>query len=262
MRCIRSTLLLLTLLPSPPAAGDDDSAARIVQTRWIGAGVIVAWGLAQWDYGEKDLHFRSEGWFGADTKEGGADKAGHLYTAYLMTRAFDGLYRHWGSSDAEAAREAAVSSLLLTSLIELGDGFSPYGISGEDMAMNVAGTAAGYWLARDAVWRERLDLRVEYRFNRAAGDISTDYENGRYLLALKPAGFTALADTPLQWLEVHAGYYARGYSEPDKTPRRVSYLGFGINLSRLLRRHDWPRTATMLQYYQPPGTTLRAEHEH
>lgn len=255
------TVLLLGGLALPLAAEEsveDTLAQRVTLSRWAGMGVITAWGLANWDYGDRNLHGTPEGWFHADTKEGGADKTGHLYTSYLLTRAFDGLYRHWGAPAPAAARDATISSLLLTGFIELGDGFSPYGMSWEDMTMNVAGGLIGYQLATHEDWQRRLDLRMEYRPS-GSPDPLTDYQHARYLLAVKLNGFTALQHTPLQWLELHAGYYARGYDDPDAQDRRVSYIGIGINFPALLERAGWRRSARVLQYYQLPGTTLRAE---
>lgn len=256
----RLTALLLASLAQPLVAEEapEDMAQRVSLTRWAGMGVITAWGLANWDYGERDLHATAEGWFGADTSEGGADKIGHLYTSYLMTRAFDGLYRHWGVAAPVAARDAMISSLLLTGFIELGDGFSPYGMSWEDMTMNVAGGLIGYQLATHEDWQRRLDLRMEYTPS-GSPDPLTDYQHARYLLAVKLNGFAALQHSPLQWLELHAGYYARGYDDPDAQDRRVSYIGVGINFPALLERAGWRRSARVLQYYQLPGTTLRAE---
>lgn len=232
---------------------------KVLRSRQLAAGVILAWGLLQWDYGSRPLHFRSEGWFGQSTPEGGADKLGHLYTGYLLARGMASLYRDWGLTVDRAAREAALTSVLVTTVMEVGDGFSPYGSSGEDLLMNLAGAWAGEALARSPAWRERLDLRVEYRFNTDTSDFTTDYEHARHLIALKLGGFDALRGTPLSWLEVQGGYYTRGYSDPLAPDRRTAYAGVGLNLPLLLRRAGQERTATFLQFYQPPGTILRLE---
>lgn len=262
-RPVLLSALLLGALAFPLAAAEaptDAANGRIALTRWAGIGAITVWGLANWDYGERTLHSGHESWFGADTPEGGADKAGHLYTGYLMTRAFTGLYRHWHHERDAAAREALVSTLVLTSFIELGDGFSSYGISHEDMIMNIAGGLIGYQFAIHENWQRRLDLRMEY-VPSGNPDPLTDYQHARYLVALKLNGFTALERTPLQWLELHAGYYVRGYDDPEARDRRISYVGLGINVSALLQRAGWRRTAKVLQFYQLPGTSMRADHE-
>lgn len=257
--CLPFYLAALLSLGGRLHAAEADVDARMTLSRWAGAGVIAAWGLVNWDYGERSLHGANEDWFGAGTPEGGADKAGHLYTSYLMTRAFTGLYRHWGAGETQAAREAVFSSLLLTGFMELGDGFSPYGASHEDMVMNIAGSLLGHQLATHEDWARRVDMRMEYLPGHAS-DPLTDYSNARYLMVLKLNGFTSLADSPLRWLELHAGYYARGYDSGQERDQRFTYVGLGLNLSLLLRRQGWSRTATTLQYYQIPGTSLRADH--
>lgn len=242
-----------------PAASGLDAEQKVMLSRLAGVGTILGWGLLQWEYGEQPLNAISEGWFERDTQEGGADKLGHLYTGYVLSRGFGALYRHWGVDPDRAAAQAAVTSLLVTGTMELGDGFSPYGVSWEDMVMNTAGAWAGYALMRNEALRDKVDLRVEYRFNTDTGDPSTDYQHSRYLLALKLGGFEALRDTPLQWLELQGGYYARGYGDPLAPDERTAYVGLGLNLSRLAARGGLRRTATFLQFYQPPDTTARLE---
>jgi hypothetical protein len=247
--------------PDDTPAEPFDAQQKVALSRLAGVGAILGWGLLQWEYGEQPLNANAEGWFQRDTPEGGADKLGHLYTGYVLGRAFGSLYRDWGIAPDRAATQAAVTSLLITGTMELGDGFSPYGISWEDMVMNTAGAWAGQALLRNETWRERLDLRVEYRFNADTSDPSTDYEHSRYLVALKLAGFAPLRDTPLQWLELHGGYYVRGYDDPLAPDERTTYVGLGVNFSRLLRQGGFDRTATVLQFYQPPETTWRLEDE-
>lgn len=257
--------------PSPvqPAAPEEawlglapfEAQQKVALSRLAGVGTILVWGVAQWDYGDEAFHVESEGWFQQDTPEGGADKLGHLYTGYVLSRIFGSLYRDWEVPPDRAAGQAAVTSLLITATMELGDGFSPYGASWEDMVMNGVGAWVGYALMRSETWRERLDLRVEYRFNNDSDDPSTDYEHARYLVALKFAGFKPLRDTPLRWLELQGGYFARGYSDPLAPDRRTAYVGLGLNLVELARYGNLKRLATFLQFYQPYDSTLRLEHE-
>lgn len=243
-----------TLPPAP-----DVAAGKVRRSRQLVVGALVAWGLLQWDYGRRSPHLARERWFQADTAEGGADKLGHFYTAQALARGMASLYRGWGLAPAAAAREGARTSVLVTAVMEAGDGFSPYGVSGEDMVMNLAGAWAGLELARRPAWRERVDVRVEYRFGSDTQDISTDYERGRFLVALKPAGFAGWRDTPLRWLELQLGYYARGYDQPLTPDRRVPYAALGLNLPLLFRRAGLPRLAGVLQFYQPPDSSLRVE---
>ncbi len=44
----------------------------------------------------------------------------------------------------------------------------------------------------------------------------TDYSGQRYLLALKLSGFERFSRTPLRLVELHAGYYARGFTKEEE----------------------------------------------
>jgi len=67
---------------------DEELRNRVIYTNLIGAGVVTAWGIAFWDYFTIDPVVGDEGWFGEDTKYGGADKLGHLYSTYLWSLGF------------------------------------------------------------------------------------------------------------------------------------------------------------------------------
>ena len=76
-------------------------------------------------------------------------------------------------------------------------------------------------------------------------------------LALKGSGFEDLADTPFEYLELHLGYYTRGYDEyrvgGPETPRRTIYFGVGLNVTKLLS----PLWDTrVFNYFQVPYTYL------
>lgn len=235
---------------------------KLIYTNVALAGAVTAWGIAFWDYGDHSPYADSEQWFGRNTKQGGMDKLGHAYLSYVFTHGFASLYEHWGYEPEEAAGYGALSALGVQTFMELGDSISRYGLSYEDLIMNVVGTGFGYLSLRYPEISRKLDFRVEFTpaFNKA--DVFTDYEHQRYLFALKLDGFEALERSPLRYLELHLGYYARGYSDPPPalTERNV-YIGVGINLSRIFREQGWTKTATVLRYVQPPYTSLRLSHD-
>lgn len=233
---------------------------KLVYSNVALAGAITAWGIAFWDYGDHSPYYDSEGWFGEDTQEGGMDKLGHAYLSYVYTHGFSWLYRRWGYEPEKAARYGAFSAFGVQTFMELGDSISRYGFSYEDSIMNLVGTGFGYLTLRYPELSRKLDFRVELtpEFNKS--DVFTDYEQQKYLLALKLDGFKTLERTPLRFFELHLGYYARGYSEPPPTPReRNVYVGIGINVSSFFRRHGWTKTGTVLRYVQLPYTSIRAE---
>jgi hypothetical protein len=88
------------------------------------AATVLGWGFANWDYGSGGPRFHDEGWFDRETKEGSADKLGHLYTAYLFSHLFAGQYERWDFDKDQAIWWGALSNLGVTGLIEVGDAFS------------------------------------------------------------------------------------------------------------------------------------------
>jgi len=230
----------------------------------IGAGaIIIGWGVLNWDYFAQSPRADNEGWFGRNTDEGGADKVGHAFAAYAMSHGFSTIYRNWNYSRQEAALYGAWSAFGMTTLMELGDSFSDdYGFSYEDQLMNVAGVAMGYLLDSYPSAAKKINFRWEYNPNLGdpEGDFVTDYEHSRYLLALKANGFDKITNPIFKALELHVGYYTRGYDDyssvvPDERKRTV-YGGIGVNIGYLLE----PLWKTRLfDYYQPPYTHLDLE---
>jgi len=143
--------------------------------------------------------------------------------------------------------------------MEFGDSFSDYGFSYEDFVMNTLGSVAGYYLYENEELARKIDIRWEYGFHPTDSDFVTDYENSKYLLALKLNGFESTRQSFLKHLELHIGYYTRGYDDIDIRKERNIYLGLGINLSNLLRQRGYNKASTLLNYYQLPYTYMEFE---
>lgn len=87
------------------------------------------------------------------------------------------------------------------------------------------------------------------------------------MFALTLAGFDAVARTPLRFVELQAGYYARGFTANEAAQgdrrRRMLFVGVGDNVGELLfgprgsqrsKAARWGRTA--LEYVQVPYTAV------
>jgi hypothetical protein len=265
---------LITILGLTPAWAEEGAAPdderlplsqeerrqRVLQTTLAGVGVVTVWGVLQWDYFSRQPHAQSEGWFGSDTDHGGADKLGHMYSTYVFSHGLAALYKHWGFATEEAAFYGAFSSFAIMGYMELGDAFSDYGFSYEDMLANTAGALLGYALYKHADVADKIDFRWEYGFKPNTTDIITDYENSKFLLALKLNGFDWARETPWRHVEFHLGYYTRGYDDQEPDRERKIYVGIGLNLTDLFSRHGWKKTGTLLRYVQVPYTSINAEH--
>jgi hypothetical protein len=230
----------------------------------IGAAVL-GWGFANWDYGSGGPRFQNEGWFDRETDEGGADKLGHFYTSYLFSHLFAGQYERWDFDKDQAIRLGALSSLAVTGLIEVGDAFSDYGFSYEDMIFNTLGAAAGYLLWSFPDLSRKIDLRVEYNPFTSGGyqfDVTTNYDRLSFLMAIKADGFDFIENPYLKYLELHIGFRARNYDDysgrPDTDLRKqFLYVGIGLNLSKLLQPYlDTP----IFNYLQVPYTYVPVTH--
>lgn len=246
--------------------GKKEFFTRREKTLLLNAGsmtAILIYGVFKWDYGESSLNFKNEGWFERDTKYGGADKVGHLWTGYMLSHLYSYIYRKWGYTDEEANLYGSLSSLGVNTFMELADGFSPsQGFSYEDMVMNILGCGAGYIWGKYPNLARKIDFRIEYtpEFNSHDFGIATNYERQRFLVAFKADGFDAIRNPYLQYLEFHVGYYARGYKDhveggPDDR-RRSIYMGLGFNVSKLVQKYFNTR---VFDYIQIPYTSVRKD---
>lgn len=239
----------------------DEKNSKLWTVNLTGIGIITVWGVAQWDYFSSSPKTTSEGWFGNDTDSGGVDKLGHAYTSYVTTRGLSYLYESWCINKDDAALYGALSSLAIVTYMEFGDAFSDFGASKEDMVANTAGVLYGYYSYKYPRLSSILDYRWEYKLgSETLGDFATDYENTKYLLALKLNGFDFFSQNNfLKHIELHAGYYTRGFSDGDDNRERNVYVGIGFNFTDLFRRHSYNKASTLFKYYQIPGSTLTVE---
>ena len=76
----------------------------------------------------------------------------------------------------------------------------------------------------------------------------------KFLVALKLDGFDFIKPKYLKYLELHFGYYARGYSETDDRDRRNVYVALGINLSKICSDFSLGKVSKFFNYYQAPFT--------
>ena len=262
-------LATVLLIASPASALlFDDELPRETKVRnlnLLAAGTIITWGVINWDYFQKSPRSTSERWLSRRTDDGGVDKFGHLYSAYALSHLYASIYRDWDYPEERAITLGSYSALGTVALMEIGDSFSEYGFSYEDMLMNCLGAAAGYWFGTHPQWQRRVDLRLEYApsLDDFETDVITDYEHHKYLIAFKADGFDTLRDTPLGYLELHLGYYARGYSDyrpqSDEDQRqRTVYIGLGLNVGKLVE-NIWD--TRIFNYLQLPYTYLPLEHD-
>lgn len=247
-----------------PACAFDLDLSKEEKVVALNAGALLfaaAWGITFWDYGQGGMRMEDEKWFQKDSAEGGADKLGHFYSNYIITHGFAFIYEAWDYEPRQAALWGALSSFGVMGFVELGDAFSENGFSYSDLIMNALGSGAGYLLYSYPELARKIDFRIEYRPDLKGGDIFTDYERMKFLMAVKLEGFDCVTSEVLKYPEIHLGYYARGYSEEAGDKSRNLYIGIGINVSKILRDLSWEKTARVFNYLQVPFTYVSAGHD-
>lgn len=237
------------------------------ETLAIFAGMTIK-GALTWDWGSSPFHFNSEGWFGKDTNSFGMDKLGHAFTGYIITDlATDRIAYHAPDPNGAQLSAAVIAGAVMT-YVEIGDAMSgTHGFSHEDLIADFAGIGFSVLRSTFPGLRETLDFRLEYlpSGNKEGFHPITDYSGQKYILALKLAGFDRFRDSPLRFVELHGGYFARGFTDKEQERgvpvRREPYVGIGLNLSELLfnrpanRDTIYARGARRyLEYFQIPYT--------
>jgi hypothetical protein len=241
-----------------PAQSEEELMNRVLYTNLAGAALVTVWGVAFWDYFSTTPQMGDEGWFQHDTKYGGADKLGHMYSTYLWSLGLSSLYEYWGMETERSALYGSLSAWSFQFLMEFGDSFSEtQGFSYEDVVANTVGALFYYAREKYPALKNRVDLRLEYLPDfQGGGDVFTMYNSMKYLFALKFSGFESMQDNLLKYGEIHLGYYTRGYQHDEdyKQKERNIYIGIGINVSEVLASWGWKKTGKIFNYYQLPYT--------
>jgi hypothetical protein len=257
------------------AAGHYDLSTlnhHVGSVAWLTAGVYattVAFGVLDWDWGTASFSLADEGFFGRNTAHGGTDKLGHAYSTYLLSDLFTFAIRRKAANPQGAALSGAILGMGVMTMVEVLDGFSGHGLSWEDLVVDAVGASFSYFRNTVPGLRDKVDFRIEYM---PSGNVEwyrphADYMGHKYLLAFKLAGFDQLEHTPLRFVELHAGYYARGFHREDRiageSRRREPFIGIGLNLQQLLFSQPSVRDTTVgrigrftLEYVQVPYTRI------
>jgi len=211
------------------------------------------------------FHFQNEGWFGKSTNDLGVDKLTHAFNSYLITEFLQARIRRKTDGAVRGGVTAAVLAASLMAWSEFFDAHKTYsGWSNQDVISNIAG--AGFSALRHAVpgLKEKLDFRELIIPN---SDLYTfkgkrHFAQQRFLLALQLAGFDRFKESPLRFLELHAGYYGKDFTASDRaqgiTPKRRLFFGVGFNLNELFFKRPGSRVeraaSSVLDYLQIPYT--------
>jgi hypothetical protein len=231
-------------------------------------GTLTLKGFTTWKWGSASFRFNPEGWFGKDTGSFGMDKVGHGFATYAITELFVDQIRVKADEPNGAPITAATLASAVMLYVEIADGFSvDHGFAYEDLLSNTIGSGLSILRSSIPGMHELIDFRMEYlpSGNKKGFHPLTDYSGQKYLLALKLSGFDVTDESFFQYVELHAGYFARGFTKRERRrrveERRVPYFGVGLNMQQLFFGHErrdqpklvhYPRRA--LEYFQLPYT--------
>ncbi|MBK7378416.1 MAG: DUF2279 domain-containing protein [Ignavibacteriales bacterium] len=222
------------------------------------ASTLVSGYYMWWRDGQRRFTFYSskegEGWLN-DPYSKGIDKVGHFYTSYFFYKLSKNLLIWGGYPEDDSKLHAAIMSLGIGLVIEVGDGFSRFGFDYQDLVFNTIGLGYGY--LQDV-------LPVLQNFNFKWSYIPThDFHF--------PPNLTSTYEAHIYWLtfDVHnlvqntfMNFYPEylqlriGYSVSDDYKRREYLIGLDFNLDKIFstNNQDWKLiidTANLLHYPAP-----------
>lgn len=245
---------------------------------WLIAGAHVAGWTASYialnkawyaDYPKSNFHF-----FNDNDEWNQMDKAGHIWTAYQVSRISAGLWKWSGLGEQASAWLGGITGMAYQSIIEIQDGFSrEWGFSWGDIAANTLGSAS--FVAQQLVWKEqRLQIKLSYwpydynspellaRRNQLFGKsvqerFLKDYNSQTYWLSANMFAFFPNSKWPA-WLNIAVGYNSNGmlggyenkwtdkqgntFYRNDIPRVRHFLLSPDIDLTRIKTNKKWLRT--------------------
>ena len=210
--------------------------------------------------------------FGVDTYAGGADKLGHAWAAYALTRGTTAYLTAAGWPRLGSSIAAASISQVFFTLSEYEDSLV-YQFEVYDIVANVAGAAFAVAMVNVPELDRFIDFRLEYfpsvdyrRSVRRDGNIDffQDYSGQSYQLALHTSAFGV--PRWAGYLDLVVGFETRNYSPPRTDPERIPtqslYIGVTLNLQHVLREVFCDSLGrrighTVFEYLSVPYTTWK-----
>ncbi len=228
------------------------------------AGSLVSSYFDWWKGTGQRFHFTREGYFGDYSL--GIDKLGHAYTSYFYFHSIRN-FLLWGGYDPSAAFWWAFGGAVFFAVsIEIGDGFSPYGFSIEDLSANAVGLG---WAALQTEEPFLRNFSFKWSYVPLSGyrwppHFTNHYDGHTYWLALNVHNLLP-EETRSYWpefLQLAVGYSIKGYADSPGPLRRELVVGLDFNINAFsVENRDWhllQRTASMI-HLPAPAVKFRQE---
>lgn len=232
------------------------------------AGSFVALNQAWYaDYPKQPFHF-----FNDLPEWQQMDKAGHVWTAYQISRVSGDIWRWTGINERKAIWLGGISGVAYQSIIEILDGFSAeWGFSMWDMTANVIGSGA--YVSQQLLWKEqRIAIKFSYLpyqypadqrsratelFGEGIEAVLKDYNSQTYWISANLHSFFPQSRIP-RWLNLAIGYNARvmlggreniwtdengqTIDRSDVDRYRRFFLSIDMDLTKIPTKKKWLKT--------------------
>lgn len=258
MRSLVVILLLARVAWAEPAAKDPACLCRERRNKIIAAASVgaVHLGYATWSYfawyrdappGSFKLENERTGGLSFREYSGGADKFGHFWANYALTRATTAALVAGGFPRFESSLVSAGLSTIAFQLTEIQDGYYPYGYSWRDSVANVGGVALALLLENVPAVDRYIDYKVQYfpsadyRYqfrDHGSVDVGQDYTGQSYLLTFHLGELPRVREfPPAHFVDLSLGFEAHNYSPESqkKLPReQTQFIGLTLNMQGIL----------------------------
>lgn len=246
----------VTEIRENPEAGSPDkrraepSTAKLTLRYSILAGVplsVMIYGKEIWRWGDRGAwRWGTEGWFGRNTDHGGADKLGHTFAMYTLTRGTTRIMEFTGLDHDRSLLYGALMGTGIGLGIEVGDAYTgKYGFSYEDLIADLSGVALGVLLEKQPVLDSLMGISIEYfptrSFREYPGRKWLEFEGDtggfNYMLNFRLAGLHNVGvnlPRPFDFFTADVGYFTRGFSRFDEARQineRIRYWFVGASLN-------------------------------
>lgn len=246
----------VTVEKAPVSTKQEPGSTR---AKWIAGATIggihlayATWSYFAWYHNAdiKDFHLEHTNWFDAKEYSGSADKFGHAWSNYTLTRATTAVLVAGGWPRLQSSLVAAGLTEVAFTLTELEDGFV-FGFDSKDIISNVTGAALGVLMENVPALDRLVDFRLSYfpskDFRRAfrktgSADVGQDYTGQTYLLALHLGALPRALDSRYtswtRFVDLAFGFETNNYS-PTPMPRiepreQTVFVGLSVNMQGVL----------------------------
>jgi len=207
---------------------DERQPRKLLGALVVGTELAVTAGKGLVGHEAKPFHVTREGYFGANTLDGGADKAAHFADYFVISKEFAYIFGKLGFSESSALLLGLGTAMVGGALNEVGDGFSQPGFAYEDIVMDWLGAGTATLLLAT-----RMDDLLGVRTSHLDG-----YPHDVFSADLKLSGLARRLNLnigPLRYLFFSVTYGTKGYPDgPVAERQRQVGVEIGLNLEQIL----------------------------